>query len=387
MSGTIRTAAIIVAAGRGTRAGPGLPKQWRKIGEKTVLARTLETFRTVDEVARVLLVLHPDDMALAEGYRALGDVAVAEGGTSRSHSVRLGLEALAVDPPDRVLIHDVARPLVRPDTIRRVIHALDMSRGAAPALAVTDALWRGEEGRVAQFIDRSHIFRAQTPQGFHFHPILDAHRRHQGEAADDVAVAHAAGIDVAIVEGDEDNFKITGPQDFARAESVLERRMTNIPDIRLGNGFDVHAFTEGRDVMLCGISVPHNRALLGHSDADVGLHAITDAIYGALAAGDIGTHFPPSDPRWKGMESDVFLIHARDLSASRGFAIGNVDLTLICERPKIGPHALAMSARVAEFLEIDRDRVSVKATTTERLGFAGREEGIAALATVTLVGR
>ncbi|WOI56800.1 bifunctional 2-C-methyl-D-erythritol 4-phosphate cytidylyltransferase/2-C-methyl-D-erythritol 2,4-cyclodiphosphate synthase [Palleronia sp. LCG004] len=387
MSDMKRTAALIVAAGRGTRAGPGLPKQWRAIGGRTVLARSLQTFRDMDEISDIVLVLHPDDMDLAAGYVAHGDVRVAAGGTSRSRSVRAGLECLASDPPDLVLIHDVARPLVTPELIRRVIDALGTDPAAAPALRVTDALWRGEDRRVSGFLDREGLFRAQTPQGFDFDAILDAHRTHDSDAADDVGVAHSAGLPVTIVEGDEDNIKITGPDDFARAETILERQMPPPPDIRLGNGYDVHAFTEGRDVMLCGVSVPHDRTLLGHSDADVGLHAITDAIYGALAAGDIGRFFPPSDPKWKGAESDIFLVHARDLAVSRGYGISNVDLTIICERPKIGPYAIAMADRVAEFLEIAADRVSVKATTSERLGFTGREEGIAAIATVTLVGR
>jgi 2-C-methyl-D-erythritol 4-phosphate cytidylyltransferase/2-C-methyl-D-erythritol 2,4-cyclodiphosphate synthase len=282
---------------------------------------------------------------------------------------------------DLVLIHDVARPGIPAHVIDAVITALSSHQGAAPALAVTDALWRGDD-LVTGTVDREGLWRAQTPQGFHLNAILAAHRAHSGEAADDVAVARAAGIDVAIVPGDTANMKITGPGDFARAAKILE---TGQMDIRTGNGFDVHAFGPGDHVMLCGVAIPHGRGLLGHSDADVGLHTVTDAIYGALAAGDIGTHFPPSDPQWKGAESHIFLTHAVDMAAAQGFTITHADLTLICERPKIGPHAAAMRARLSELLRIEMTRVSVKATTTEQLGFTGREEGIAAMATVTLV--
>jgi 2-C-methyl-D-erythritol 4-phosphate cytidylyltransferase/2-C-methyl-D-erythritol 2,4-cyclodiphosphate synthase len=285
-----------------------------------------------------------------------------------------------------VLIHDAARPLVTRAVIDGVLDALERHDGAAPALAVTDALWRGE-GTVTGTEDRDGLWRAQTPQGFGLEAIRAAHdalAATGATAADDVAVARAAGLTVAITPGDEANLKITTPGDFDRAASLIEREGTAM-DIRTGNGFDVHRFGPGDRVILCGVEIPHERALQGHSDADVGLHTVTDAIYGALGEGDIGTHFPPSDPQWKGMESHVFLTHAVDRAAARGFRIGNADLTLICERPKIGPHAAAMRAELARLLRIDPDRVSVKATTTERLGFAGREEGIAAMATVTLV--
>ena len=254
----------------------------------------------------------------------------------------------------------------------------------APALPVTDALWTGANGRVTGTRDRNGLFRAQTPQGFAFDAILAAHRAHAGEAADDVEVARAAGIDVVMVTGDEANQKLTFPGDFIRAEQAL--RMTGAPmDVRMGNGYDVHAFCAGDGVWLCGTKVPHHKALLGHSDADVGMHALTDAIYGALAEGDIGQHFPPSDPQWKGADSQIFLKHAADLARSRGFTITSADLTLVCERPKIGPHAIAMRQALAAIMSVDVARVSVKATTSERLGFTGREEGIAALATAVLV--
>jgi 2-C-methyl-D-erythritol 4-phosphate cytidylyltransferase/2-C-methyl-D-erythritol 2,4-cyclodiphosphate synthase len=371
------TAAIIVAAGRGSRAGGDLPKQWQMLAGKPVLAHTLEAF--AGRVDRVLAVIHPDDRARAEALH--GDL--VEGGASRDASVRAALEALAGSGVTRVLIHDGARPLVSGAVIARVLAALEHAPGAAPALPVTDALWRG--GRhVEGTQDRSGLWRAQTPQGFRFAPILAAHRAHPGCAADDVEVARHAGLDVAIVEGDEDNLKLTFPGDFARAERILKgQRM----DIRLGNGFDVHAFCPGDHVWLCGVRVAHDKALLGHSDADVGMHALTDAIYGALAEGDIGQHFPPSDPQWKGAASAIFLRHAMERVAARGFALSHADVTLICERPKIGPHAGLMRQTLADLMGVAADRVSVKATTSERLGFTGREEGIAALATATLVAR
>ena len=371
-------AAIIVAAGRGTRAGGDVPKQWRRLHGRRVADWTVDAFLAHPAIGRVVLVLHPDDLGQAEGF---ADVLIATGGASRDASVGAGLEALAGDPPDLVLIHDVARPLVSEAVISRVIAALETAPGAAPALAVTDALWKGEDGTVAGTQDRSGLYRAQTPQGFRYAAILDAHRRHPGGAADDVEVARAAGLAVAIVEGDERNMKITGPGDFARAEEAMRDGM----DIRVGQGYDVHAFETGEACVLCGVAVPHDRKLKGHSDADVGMHALTDALYGALAEGDIGQHFPPSDPQWKGAASHVFLEHAIGLAREKGYALANCDVTLICERPKIGPHAGAMRAALARIMDVDVDRVSVKATTSERLGFTGREEGIAAMAVATLV--
>ena len=370
------TAVIIVAAGRGTRAGGEVPKQWQRLAGRPVLAHTLAAFAGLSRV----LVIHPEDRIRAEAIA--GDALIVEGGTTRDQSVRNALEALDGRGVTRVLIHDGARPLVSPKLIGRVLAALDTSAAAAPALPVTDALWTGVQGRVNGTQDRSGLFRAQTPQGFHFDAILAAHRANTGTAADDVEVARGAGLDVAIVEGEEDNLKLTFPGDFARAEAILKGRGM---DIRLGNGYDVHAFCDGDHVWLCGVKVPHNKGLLGHSDADVGMHALTDALYGALAAGDIGRHFPPSDPQWKGAESHIFLRHAAELVRSMGFQISNCDVTLVCERPKIGPYALAMQARLAEIMQIDPARVSVKATTSERLGFTGREEGIASIATAALV--
>ncbi len=370
--------AIIVAAGRGTRAGGEIPKQWQLLGAQPVLAHTIRAFEQAAP-AEVVLVLNPDDMGRA---RTIAPQArLVPGGETRAQSVRNALEALADTPPDHVLIHDGARPMVSPILIGRVLTALEKAPGAAPAVPVTDALWRGQDGVVGGTVARDGLWRAQTPQGFSFAAILDAHRAHPGDAADDVAVARAAGLDVTIVEGEEDNLKITLPADFARAARLLGGHM----DIRLGNGFDVHRFGPGDGVWLCGVYVPHPRGLQGHSDADVGMHALTDAIYGALADGDIGQHFPPSDPQWKGAESHIFLRHAAERARDRGFRISNADVTLICEKPKVGPHAPAMREALAKILGVEPDRISVKATTSERLGFTGREEGIAAIATATLV--
>lgn len=371
-------AALIVAAGRGTRAGGAVPKQWQQLGGKAVARWTLERFAHLDHL---ILVVNTDDMALAKTVCKGLPVTLVTGGADRAASVRAGLEALVAAAPDLVLIHDVARPCVDRPVIDAVIKALANADAAAPALPVTDALWTGAQNQVSGTRDRTGLFRAQTPQGFRFGPILAAHRAHSGGAADDVAVARDAGIAVVITEGDERNLKITGPGDFARAKALLETGM----DIRLGNGFDVHRFCDGDHVMLCGVRVAHDHGLDGHSDADVGMHAVTDALYGALAEGDIGRHFPPSDPQWKGAESHIFLRHAVGLAREKGYEISNIDVTLICEHPKIGPHAERMMEKMAEIMEMRMDQVSVKATTSERLGFTGRGEGIAALATAALV--
>jgi 2-C-methyl-D-erythritol 4-phosphate cytidylyltransferase/2-C-methyl-D-erythritol 2,4-cyclodiphosphate synthase len=379
-------AAVIVAAGRGTRAGGGLPKQYRALAGRSVLARTVAAFDAHPKVGEIVIVRGPDDAGLLAdaGVKAACSLSDVAGGASRDASVRAGLDAVSGRYP-LVLIHDAARPLVSRAVIDGVLAALATHDGAAPALAVTDALWRGRE-TVTGTEDREGLWRAQTPQGFHLEKIRAAHAAASGGAADDVEVARSAGLSVAIVPGEEANLKITTEADFARALRLMEAPMDVRPmDVRTGNGYDVHRFGPGDHVMLCGVAVPHARGLQGHSDADVGLHTVTDAIYGALAAGDIGTHFPPSDPQWKGAASHIFLTHAVDMAAERGFSIAHADLTLICERPKIGPHAAGMRASLASLLRIGEDRVSVKATTTERLGFTGREEGIAALATVTLV--
>ncbi|WP_375172954.1 2-C-methyl-D-erythritol 2,4-cyclodiphosphate synthase [Pseudooceanicola sp.] len=377
MQDDIRFVTILVAAGRGARAGGGQPKQWRPLAGRRVADWTIDAFRRVGDI---VLVLHPDDMGLD-----LGDVHRVTGGATRSLSVKSGLTKAWALGATHVLIHDIARPCVNEQVITDVMNALRRGAiAAAPGLDVTDALWTESGGLVTGARDRAGLMRAQTPQGFSIGEIAAAHDGFEGDARDDVEVALSAALEVTITRGDEDNIKITHPGDFARAEAILQRRRGGM-DIRLGNGFDVHAFCEGDHVMLCGVSVPHDRGLLGHSDADVGMHAVTDAIYGALAEGDIGRHFPPSDPQWKGAESHIFLKHAVDLAASKGYRISNIDCTLICERPKVGPHAPSMQAALAQIMGIAEDRISVKATTSEQLGFTGRGEGIAALASATLV--
>ncbi len=376
------TAALLVAAGRGQRAGGGQPKQWRPLAGKRVADWTLQQFRNAPGIGPIVLVLSPEDHDAWEEFSADPRLTLTAGGADRAASVRNGLAALEGSGATRVLIHDIARPCVSQALIDAVIRALDTAPAAAPGLAVTDALWTGAEGEVTGTQDRAGLFAAQTPQGFHLDAIRAAHAAHPGDAADDVEVARAAGLRVAIVPGEADNLKITRPEDFARAERILRQDM----DVRLGNGYDVHRFGPGDHVTLCGVRVPHDRGLQGHSDADVGMHAITDALYGALAQGDIGRHFPPSDPQWKGADSAIFLRHAGDLAREMGYAISNIDCTLVCELPKIGPHAGAMADRLAEILGIEAARISVKATTSERLGFTGRGEGIAALATAALIG-
>lgn len=378
-----RVAALIVAAGRGLRAGGDIPKQYQRLGGEMVLTRALRALASHPLIHDLVVVHHPDDShLLAQALDPLGlPVITTHGGATRDASVRAGLNAVP-DNADYVLIHDAARPMVSPQVIDDVIAALSTHPGAAPGLPVVDALWQGK-GTVDAIRARDGLFRAQTPQGFHLSAIRAAHAAHPGGGADDVEVALAQGLEIAITAGDDDNFKLTSAQDFTRAERLLETE--SMIDIRTGNGFDVHRFGPGDHVWLCGVKIPHGRGLQGHSDADVGLHTVTDAIYGALAEGDIGTHFPPSDPQWKGAASHIFLTHAVDLACQKGFTISNADLTFLCERPKIGPQSTAMRAELARLLRIDPSRVSVKATTTERLGFTGREEGIAAMATVTLV--
>lgn len=383
--GGMRTAGLIVAAGRGQRLGDATPKQYLALGDGTVISRAVVALLAHPAVDAVRVVIHPDDRGLYDAaVRSVADPRLGPpvaGGARRADSVLAGLEALAEAAPERVLIHDAARPFVPPAVIGAVLAALDETPAAFPALPVVDALWRGTGSAATTPAPRDGLWRAQTPQGFRFAAILAAHRAHEGDALDDVAVAIAAGHAVTIVPGDEAAFKITTAADLERA-----RAMTGAPmDIRTGNGFDVHAFGAGDAVTLCGVEIAHDRGLVGHSDADVGLHALTDAIFGALAEGDIGQWFPPSDPQWKGADSAIFLARAAERARVRGFTVSSLDCTLVCEAPKVGPHAAAMRAAVAAIVGIDADRVSVKATTSERLGFTGRGEGIAALATATLV--
>ena len=376
-------AAIIVAAGRGTRAGGDIPKQWQMLGTRPVAAYAMARFAGHAAITQLILVLHPDDIETPLWPREPAATVVA-GGATRAASVQAGLDAAGPDIKT-VLIHDAARPLVSDAIIDRVLAALTTHTGAAPAIAITDTLWHGRDGTVTGVQDRTGLYRAQTPQGFHLAALRAAHAASTGHETDDVAVARAAGLDVAIVAGDEANIKITTPEDFDRAAELMRRTMTSTIDIRCGNGYDVHRFGPGDHVWLCGVQVPHTRSLQGHSDADVGMHAVTDAIYGALGKGDIGQHFPPSDPQWKGAASHIFLKHAVALAASEGFRISNADCTLVCEFPKIGPHHDAMKAVMSAYMGVESDRISVKATTSEKLGFTGREEGIAAIATVTLI--
>jgi len=379
MGGTV---ALVVGAGVGQRFGGELPKQYHLLAGVAVMRRSLKAFMDHPDVSVVQAVIHPNHHELYDAaVQGLALPVPVDGGATRQGSVLNGLESLNADEPSTVLIHDAARPLVDPGVISRVLAALQTSPGAIPALAVADTLKRSDGQFVETTVDRQGLWRAQTPQGFHYQNILAAHRQAGGdELTDDAAVAERAGLAVAIVEGSEDNVKVTRTGDMVRAERILGSGET-----RTGLGFDVHRFGPGDHVMLCGVKLPHEFGLEGHSDADVGLHAVTDAFLGAIGEGDIGTHFPPSDPQWKGTESDIFLRHAGDMIAGKGGRISNIDVTLICEQPKIGPHRAAMIKRMAEILSITEHRISIKATTTERLGFTGRGEGIAAQAVATVV--
>jgi len=374
--------ALIVGAGRGVRFGGETPKQYRPLNGRAVLRHALERFLGHPGIGDVRVVIHPDDRELYDSAAAgLTLLEPVGGGATRQESVRLGLESLSDLAPETVLIHDAARPFVDDGIISRVLAALESHAGAIPAQPVHDTLKRGEDGRIAVTVDRAGLWRAQTPQGFRYAGILDAHRRLAGESlTDDASLAERLGLDVALVEGSEDNVKITTEADLNRANA----RFPVPGDYRTGTGFDVHRFAEGDHMMLCGVEIPCGQGLSGHSDADVGLHALTDALLGAIAEGDIGSHFPPSDAQWRGADSAIFLKAAGDLIAQRGGRIVNADVTLICEAPKIGPHRETMRVRIAEILGIETGRVSVKGTTTERLGFPGRREGIAAQAAATV---
>lgn len=376
MRQAMRIHAIIVAAGAGLRAGGGVPKQYRAVAGQPLLRHAVERLLGHPAITGVSVVINPECRALYdEAVAGLGLSEPIVGGATRQESVLAGLEALAADPPDIVLVHDAARAFVPDAVIDALVAAFDDDvDGACPALPQIDSLRRGEGGRYSGSVGRDALWRVQTPQAFRTPAILAAHRAAAPGATDEVAIALAAGMRVAITPGDERAFKVTEPADFAKAEA-----MTTYSS-RAASGFDVHKFGPGDHVWLCGIKVPHDHGLIGHSDADAGLHALTDALLGTIAAGDIGDHFPPSDERWRGAASDQFLAHAATLVRERGGRIDHVDVTLICERPKVGPHREAMRARIAEILGLGIDRVSVKATTTEKLGFTGRQEGIAAQA-------
>ena len=377
-------AALLVAAGRGHRVGAPLPKQYVTIGGEPILRHTARRFLAHPRVSTVVVVIHPDDRALYDAAVVGLDLpSPVMGGAERQDSVRNGLERLnELSAPSKVLIHDAVRPFIDADVISAVIDAISADTGALPALPVADTLKRADSGRVLTTVDRTNLWRAQTPQGFPFAPLLAAHRAAQGQVlTDDAAVAEAAGLAVSLVAGSETNFKITGPDDMERAERLLS---TTNRTTRIGTGFDVHAFEAGSFAMICGIEVPHTHKLMGHSDADVGLHAITDALLGAAGKGDIGVYFPPSDAKWRGASSDIFLKAAGDMILADGGRIENIDITIVCEAPKVGPYRERMRARIAEILGIALDRVNVKGKTTEQLGFLGRREGIAAQAAASV---
>lgn len=381
------TAVVLVAAGRGLRAGAGGPKQYREIGGVPVIYRAMEAFSRHPDVSAVQPVVNPDDSAIfTAAVAGLEHEPPTEGGATRQASVLAGLEALAGHEPDIVLIHDAARPFVSAGVISRAIEAAGRTGAAIPVVPVTDTIkLTGANGDVAGTPDRASLRIAQTPQSFRFDVILEAHRRAakdgRSDFTDDAAIAEWAGLTVATFEGDVANMKLTTPEDFVREEARLSAQLG---DIRTGTGYDVHAFGEGDHVMLCGVRVPHSKGFLAHSDGDVGLHALVDAILGALADGDIGSHFPPSDAKWKGASSDQFLKYAIERVTARGGRVANLEVTMICERPKIGPLRDTMRARIAEISGVDVSRIAVKATTSERLGFTGREEGIAATASATI---
>jgi 2-C-methyl-D-erythritol 4-phosphate cytidylyltransferase/2-C-methyl-D-erythritol 2,4-cyclodiphosphate synthase len=387
MANSERTAVVLVAAGRGLRAGAGGPKQYRAIGGVPVIFRAMESFSRHPDVALVQPVVNPDDSAMfTEAVKGLRHEPPTNGGATRQASVLAGLEALAKHKPDIVLIHDAARPFVSQALISRAIEAAGRDGAAIPAIPVNDTVKLiGAAGHIEGTPERARLRIAQTPQSFRFDVILEAHRRAakdgRSDFTDDAAIAEWAGLTVATFEGDVANMKLTTPEDFVREEARLA---SQLGDIRTGTGYDVHAFGEGDHVMICGVRVPHAKGFLAHSDGDVGLHALVDAVLGALADGDIGSHFPPSDPKWKGASSDQFLKYAIDRVTARGGRVANLEVTLICERPKIGPLRDSMRARIAEISGVDMSRVAVKATTSERLGFTGREEGIAATASATI---
>jgi len=387
-----KIAAIIVAAGRGSRMAddaknPAGPKQYRRLGGRSVLQRALDAFQRHERVDQCVVVIHPDDMTSYQDsvrpHPKLLEPVI--GGKTRQDSVRAGLESLAAYCPSRVLIHDAARPFVDTDLLSGVIDGIGENRAALPAVPIADTIKRSMGGTVIETVERDGLFAAQTPQGFVFDEIVMAHRsanlQDRNDFTDDTALAEWAGMDVALIEGSSANSKITTAEDMKTAQ----QKLSTIPDIRTGHGYDTHRWAPGDAVWLCGVEIPHTHRLDGHSDADVGLHALTDALLSAIADGDIGSHFPPSDPRWKDARSYRFLAHAAKLVRNAGGTITHVDVTLICEAPKIGPHRDAMRETIATILTIEPARVSVKATTNEAIGFIGRGEGMAALATATVV--
>jgi 2-C-methyl-D-erythritol 4-phosphate cytidylyltransferase/2-C-methyl-D-erythritol 2,4-cyclodiphosphate synthase len=380
-------AAVIVAAGRGLRAGGPVAKQYRDLAGQPVVRRSLTRFSQHPAIDLVQSVIHPQDQALFDNAAAgLELLAPVSGGATRQESVRAGLEALAPHRPEVVLIHDAARAFASAALLDRAVAAARATGAAVPALPVVDTIKTVDAGnRITATLERAALRTIQTPQAFRFDAILDAHRRAakagRSDFTDDAAVAEWAGLTVSVFDGDPANLKLTNPEDFAR---VAHEQTQPLTDIRTGSGFDVHEFGPGDYATICGLRVPHDRGVVGHSDADVGLHALTDALLGSIADGDIGAHFPPSDERWRGAASDQFLAFAAERVRARGGRIALLDVTLLCEAPRIGPHRDAMRARIAEIVGIDVSRVAVKATTMEQMGFVGRKEGLAALATATV---
>lgn len=373
--------ALVVAAGRGERAGGELPKQYRALGGEPVLRRTLRALLRRFAPDELRVVIDPAHRPLYEAaVRGLDLPEPVAGGSTRRDSVRAGLEALASSPPHHIYVHDAARPFVSSALLDRLARALARAQAVIPVLPVPDSLVRCAEGRASEYVPRTGVARVQTPQAFRFELLLRAHRSvPAGSFHDDGSLVRAIGEEVAVTEGDENNFKLTTAADFARAERLLAVAR----QVRTGFGCDVHAFAPDRPLVLCGLRLPHPRGLAGHSDADVALHALTDAILATFGAGDIGQHFPPTDPRWRDAGSTWFLGHALKLLARAGGRLAHVDLTIVCEEPKIGPHREAMRQRLGELTGLPPDRLSIKATTTEGLGFTGRREGIAAFALVT----
>ncbi len=380
----MKLACVIVAAGRGIRMGGEIPKQYRMVNGQAVVSRAILAMLEEPRVEALLTVIRPQDgkhyhpaVANILDRRLLEPVF---GGATRAQSVYKGLQALQKYRPKNVLIHDAARPFVPVSVTELVVDALENSAAVLPVLPITDTVWQ-RQAETLHSVDRNALFRAQTPQGFQFAQIFAAHSENKSNATDDISVARAADIAITLVEGSEENYKITTEDDLVRAERNFS------VDVRIGTGFDVHAFKAGKKITLCGVDIAFPKSLDGHSDADVALHAITDAIFGALAQGDIGHWFPPSDQQWQGVASEIFLLKAIERAAAAGMRVSNLDCTIICELPKIAPYALAMRARIADICGIDSSRVSVKATTSEKLGFTGRGEGIAAMASATLVSR
>ena len=380
-------AAIVVAAGKGLRAGQPVPKQFALWNGKPVVRHSIEALLAAGASPVVVVIPAGAETVLAAALQGIaGDVLPVTGGATRQQSVRAGLEALVASAPHLVLIHDAARPGLAAGVIERLQSAITRSGaaypGAIPVLPVADSMVHAEGDVMGAPADREALRRVQTPQAFRFEAILSAHRQWDGppDAGDDAQVARAAGLPVALVEGDDRLHKLTYAADFGAANPAGSQ-----PPLRVGTGFDVHRLAEGEALWLCGVQIDHDRGLAGHSDADVAIHALVDALLGAIGQGDIGSHFPPSDPQWRGVSSDRFLAHAAALVSQAGYHVGNVDITIVCEAPKIGPHRTAMRERLAAILGVDKGLVSVKATTTERLGFTGREEGIAAQAVASLI--